>query len=182
MSLETYVSHLITRELKRRYPRLYRIKPATVEPIGKVDSINIEGESDQGNWIGAFEDDGVTGYLYLVDPKDQQPVAACWLYNRIPAPKLSEALDYAGRGEAPPLPSDYKAAKYAPPREDLSLETIEVRWNRSGTATTVGYKDRALGIIAWNGEEWKSYAWLLDEPCKWGEPLTQEIFDQYARK
>jgi hypothetical protein len=143
------------------------------------EPIVFECENEQGSKIGVFEDDGTTGYLYLVDPLTRQPEAACWLYNRVPAPKLKEALDYAGRGQAPPLPSDYKFAEYSPPRSDLTLVTIRVCWNSFGTAVWVKFQGTVLGLLAWDGFNWQSYPWLLDEPCKWGKPLTQDIADQY---
>jgi hypothetical protein len=177
MSLEHLIARTLAVALYRKFPKL---DPQTLFKAKKAGGLlTFESENDQGTKVGFFEDDGRTGYFYIIDAKTRDTEAACWLYNRIPAPPLAEAVQYAARNEAPPLPSDFKHDAEAPPRNDLSLDTIEVGWNRSGTATVVRYKGCTLGMLAWDEIAWKSYPWLLNEPCKWGEPLTQEIADRY---
>jgi hypothetical protein len=145
----------------------------------KSEPITFESENYQETDVGFFEDNGTTGYLYILDAKTRNTIAACWLYNRIPAPTLAEALKFAERDEAPPLPSDYDADDFHPRREDLSLSLIRVLWNELGTATILEYQGKALGMMAKVGGSWKSYPFLLNESCKWGEPLTRELVYQH---
>jgi hypothetical protein len=179
MSLERLIARQINNALYRKFPRL---DPQNLfKNRDAASPITFEAENDQGTKVGFFEDDGRTGYFYIIDAKTRDTEAACWLYNRIPAPPLAEAMRYAARNEAPPLPSDYKHDTESPPRNDLSLSTVEVGWNQNGTATVVRYNGITLGMLGWDGNEWHSYPWLLNEACRWGEPLTQEIADRYLR-
>jgi hypothetical protein len=101
MPLEKFVSNILGRDLMRRYPRHYG-----VEEVGPKPSVDVESTNFSGNLIGHIVDDGVTGYLFLFDVRTREKIASSWLYNHVPSPFLAIALEYARRGEAPPMPRD----------------------------------------------------------------------------
>jgi hypothetical protein len=41
------------------------------------------------------------------------------------------------------------------------------------------WADEALGLIAYDWEQWRSFPYMLEESCKWGEPLTKEVANRY---
>jgi hypothetical protein len=175
MPLEKFVSNVLGRELMRRYPRLYGI-----EEVGPKPSVDVEATNYGGNLTGHFVDDGVTGYLFLLDAKTREKLASCWLYNHVPSPSLSIALEYSRRGEAPPMPRDFKHVDFAPPRKYVTPSNITVVWNQAGSAVSARYKNRPLGVLAWDGFGWRSYPHHLLKPCEWGEPLSKQVKQQYS--
>ncbi len=177
---ERYIAHVITKELKQRYPKLYGLelgKPKDGEP-SKI----FEGVNSQGTGVGLVEDNGKTGYLYVLDARTRVVIASCWLYNRISAPSLTEALAFADRGEAPPLPSDFQSMKYDPTWKAVTSSNISVTWNIDGTAVVAKFKKTPFGMLAWDSSNWRSYSMLINKPCQWGERLNKEDLARYSLK
>lgn len=82
VSLERLLAIKLTSELETRFPRfLGRAYCNYVEgdPPKTVECVNA-----RQTLAGLLEDNGKTGYLYLLDVQTRGTVAARWLYNRIP--------------------------------------------------------------------------------------------------
>jgi hypothetical protein len=172
------LSIMIENELRVRWPRLFAPwmhKKNEPKPLPTIENLNA-----QGTILGVFEDDGTTGYLYVKDANTREMLAACWLYNRVQTPTLAVARSYAERGQAPPLPKEFKNRSFAPPRYTLSPPNVRIEWNSRGTVVKVLWYDDPLGMIAFDWDKWRSFPYMLEEPCHWGDPLTKDVLDRYS--
>lgn len=99
-----------------------------------------------GRWA-VFEDDGVSGWLYLTNPNDQKPIADCWIYNRIQAIEPAEILEY--RNGPPPASSEY--ACLGALIFDVVEKDIQIRWSDDGNAVSLLINEIPMGYISADG-------------------------------
>ncbi len=153
-----------------------------------------DGESDEPRYFDAvqhpvssrwavFEDDGITGFLYLTPPDEQRPIADCWLYNRIEPPPDEEAQSYAESGTPPPATISYAGphARYAP----SAPPHVHFIWSRDGESVAVAVDGEVLGFITLVGRRAQSYSRKLARDGgggnTWDEHLFHSLFGEGSR-
>jgi hypothetical protein len=77
VSLKKLFKQTAAGSVTSRFRPMARIEMSLSNSKTKIEPIVFECENEQGSKLGVFEDDGTTGYLYLVDPVTRQPEAAC---------------------------------------------------------------------------------------------------------
>jgi hypothetical protein len=120
-----------------------------------------------------FEDDGVSGWLYLTAPNEERPVADCWVYNRISAPTTETSRTYAELGSPPPASVDYVdgEAQYTgaePPQ-------VQLVWAGEGESVAVLIDHVALGAIIAGGGPGEGISRHLTRPGPWGKPWNESV-------
>jgi hypothetical protein len=88
-----------------------------------------------------IEDDGRVAWLYLTEPDRQDPVADCWLYNRVPTPPEFESAP----GQSPVVPQTYVGLE---PMQVPAWESIHLGWSVDGESVAVLFQAHLLGFIA----------------------------------
>ncbi len=90
-----------------------------------------------------FEDDGVSGWLYLTEPDSSKPIADCWIYNRIAAPPSSEIKKY--RGGPPPASSEFAGSEAL--IDDANQSDMKFVWSQGGESVAFLMNGKAVGFI-----------------------------------
>src|SRR4051794_17608966 len=115
-----------------------------------------------------FEDDGKVAYLYLTRPEEPEPVADCWLYNRVPPISQDEVAAYASEGTPPPVAEGYAGpdAVY----QGTGVPAATFAWSRDGEAVAVLVSGVPLGCIIHREGRYVSYSRNLQREGPWGNP------------
>lgn len=126
--------------------------------------------SVSGRWA-VFEDDGVSGWLYLTIPNEQNPIADCWIYNRIQAPDPAEIEKY--QDGPPPASSEY--AGHAALVRDITEFQVQFVWSIDGNAVALIVDGVPMGYVLADrrGEHSKN----LRKSGPWGEVFNQVEFE-----
>ncbi len=121
-----------------------------------------------------FEDNQVTGYLYLTPPAEQRPIADCWLYNVVEAPSYEEAKRYAEQGGAPPASIGYTSpdARYDP----STSPHIRFIWSRDGESVAAEVDGVVLGFITLDDTQAESYSRNLNRDGEWGNTWDERLY------
>jgi hypothetical protein len=116
-----------------------------------------------------FEDDGISGWLYLTEPESQKPIADSWIYNRVSVKESAE--EYMSRGTAPPAPLSYAGpdAEMAADESDFSL-----LWAGDGESVALFINRSLVGFIVSGGP--RGYSRNLVKEGPWGIPLDEELY------
>jgi hypothetical protein len=120
-----------------------------------------------------FEDDGDTGWLYLLEWESQMPTGDCWVYNRIPPIPVEAVSDYPNRGMAPPVAEGYagdQAVIIDPVQDDFQW-----KWSADGKSIVLFRLSSPLCCIV-SGNK-RGYSKLLLHEGPWGNPWDQAIYD-----
>jgi hypothetical protein len=88
------------------------------------------------------EDDGRAAWLYLTRPDSSEPIADCWLYNRVPAPAGCEA----GQDDPRVVPASHVASPA--PFPATAEPAVQLRWSEDGESVAVSIDGRLAGFIA----------------------------------
>jgi hypothetical protein len=117
-----------------------------------------------------FEDDGVSGWLYLTEPRQMRPVADCWIYNRIE--DIAASAFSITPGSPPPACTEFiiPGAQYA--RRDSPEVAFE--WTLDGEGVAVRINGTPVGFIAPGTA--KGYSRFLAMESPWGKPWDAELF------
>ncbi len=128
-----------------------------------------EKNSTSCRWA-IFEDDKVSGWLYLTSANEKKPVGDCWIYNRIKAPSPSEIKNY--RNGPPPASSDFCDSNiFVLPTDNIS---IIFRWSNDGNAVALIVDNISLGyIIAGNRG---GYSRNLIRNGPWGNVFDEDRY------
>lgn len=116
-----------------------------------------------------FEDDGTSAWLYLTRPAALQPVADCWVYNRIPAPPASEIGQYSGG----PPPACREVAIDPAPYGGQYPPQVEFLWSTDGESVAVCVNGVATAFIAGSQD---GYCRNLLRTGPWGSPWDYRLF------
>lgn len=122
-------------------------------------------------WV-IFEDDGVSGWLYLTNPNEKKPVMDCWIYNRILAPSPSEIAKF--QNDPPPATNEYAGpnALVTSP-EDMK---ISFNWSNDGSAVALIGDNIPLGFIVVGTKAGFSRNLLKTGP--WGNVFNEERYQK----
>jgi hypothetical protein len=120
-----------------------------------------------------FEDDGVSGWLYLTAPNEERPIADCWVYNRIPASTAETSRAYMERGSAPPASAEYidSEAHYTGAEQPL----VQFVWAGDGESVAVLIDHLTLGAIIAGGGPGGGFSRHLTRPGPWGKPWNESV-------
>lgn len=122
-------------------------------------------------WV-IFEDDGISGWLYLTNPNEKKPIADCWIYNRIEAPASSEIKNF--KNGPPPASNEY-AGPYALVAEPDELK-IRFKWSNDGNSVALILDGNALGYIVTGSKV--GFSKNLTKIGPWGNLFDQSSFDK----
>lgn len=112
-----------------------------------------------------FEDDGISGWLYLTEPESEKPIADCWIYNRVAVTKSAD--EYISGGTAPPAPSSYTT----PDAEMTADETdLTFLWAGDGESVALFIKGSLVGFVV-SGRQ-RGYSRNLVKEGPWGNRRT----------
>jgi hypothetical protein len=114
------------------------------------------------------EDDGRAAWLYLTRPDGTEPVAACWLYNRVPAPAGCDS----SRGEPSVVPASHAVSPEPHPAPDEGA--VSLRWSADGDSVAVLLDGRLAGFIAHATEP--GYSAQLRQSGVFGNILDEELY------
>ena len=128
-----------------------------------------EQHPESSRW-SVFEDDGISAWLYLTAPDSQQPVADCWVYNRIESPE--PAGTYAARGIAPPAPPEITTD--SPVMNPAGSSAIRVEWSPDGESIAIFLDELLMGFI--DAGSRRGYSRNLTRPGPWGNPLDEQLY------
>ncbi len=118
-----------------------------------------------------FEDNGKSAWLYLSEPNSTQPVATCFVYNRVAAP---EGITFS-RGEPPIVPAAYVVSQepYTPPAEGA----VSFRWAADGDSVALVFDIEVVGFIA-NGNP-RGFSKQLKAASSFGQSMDDmAIYEQ----
>jgi hypothetical protein len=117
-----------------------------------------------------FEDDGVSGWLYLTEPGSENPTSDCWVYNCV---GVTESADkYMARGVAPPAPASYTDTNSEITVGDESA--FGFRWAEDGESVAIFINDLLMGFII-SGQK-RGYSRNLVKNGPWGNPLDEGLY------
>jgi hypothetical protein len=122
-----------------------------------------------GRWA-VFEDDGTSAWLYLTQPNTMEPVADCWLYNRVPAPAPGDVQRY--RDGPPPASTDYASTDSTRPMPDEAA--IAFRWSPDGESVAVWIEQEPVGFIA-HGQP-RGFARHVKKTGPWGQTWDPALY------
>ncbi|MBR1663124.1 MAG: hypothetical protein IJ696_02215 [Ruminococcus sp.] len=144
------------------------------ENIGETSGIQGDGrmennifESDlntTSNIYAVFEDDGITGWVYLYDNENSCIVADCWIYN---ASEANHRSREERKDVPPPLPKEYLVDD---PILIKNVKDIRFKWSDDGYAVNVIINGYIIAYIDLCTS--KSYNVNIKTSCPWGNPLT----------
>ena len=117
-----------------------------------------------------FEDDGTSAWLYLTGANSEQPMADCWIYNRIAPPDPSEIKQY--QNGPPPACTGYASA--ADTVIDTNPPEVSFVWSKSGNDVSVRVNGVILGFIS--SQLTGGYSRRLLQNGPWGRTWNQAIF------
>jgi hypothetical protein len=147
-------------------------------PSADRQSFHSERHPISRRWA-VFEDDGVSGWLYLTAPDEERPVADCWVYNRIPAPTAEMARGYAESGSPPPACVDYVGPEALYTGADRPQ--VQLRWAEDGESVAVLIDQVALGAIIAGGGSGGGFSRHLTRPGPWGQPWNERaVFSTFG--
>jgi hypothetical protein len=120
-----------------------------------------------------FEDDGVSGWLYLTFPGIERPAADCWIYNRVAAPERLNPAEHFG---GPPL-----AIRSVVKRGSRLRRAPKVKfgWAEDGESVALFIGGEPWGMIV-KGEK-RGYSICLAKDCSWGHPWDERLFQTLFR-
>lgn len=142
------------------------------------NGIFYDEQHEQSLRYGVFEDDGTVAYLYLTQPDRPVPVADCWIYNKVPAPRPETIREYYGR----PVPA---MAGYAGPQAQYTgVEPPEVRfkWSKDGEALAVVVNGVPLGFLAPAEPRYHAFSRYLAREGRWGSPWDEPAYQRIFRE
>ncbi len=135
-------------------------------------------EHELSGRVAIVGDEAGAVWLCLTEAGSQAIVAACWLFNRVPAPSASE-LDETGSGNgepgAPP-PAVREVVDDAALLEGPLDGRVRFAWSIDGEAVAA-WIDGALAGFAVAGEP-RGYSAHLTVECAWGQPLDAALHDR----
>jgi hypothetical protein len=117
-----------------------------------------------------FEDNGVSGWLYLTEPGSEKPTSDCWVYNCVTVTERAE--HYMSRGMAPPAPASYADPTAEITEMDESAFTF--RWAEDGESVAIFINDVLMGFII--SRQGRGYSRNLMKVGPWGNPLDEEMY------
>jgi hypothetical protein len=117
-----------------------------------------------------FEDDGVSGWLYLTEPESERPTSDCWIYNGLAITESAE--EYRSRGMAPPAPSSYIGPEAEMIEADESAFSFQ--WAHDGESVALFMNDLLMGFIV-SGQQ-RGFSRYLVKEGSWGNPLDEELY------
>jgi len=117
-----------------------------------------------------FEDNEVSGWLYLTNPNEKKPIADCWIYNRVEAPSPSEIKDY--RNGPPPASFEYCRSNVFVSKTDNMK--ISFKWSDDGNAVALIVENVPLGYIIAGSRGGYSRNLLKNGP--WGNVFEEDRY------
>ena len=116
------------------------------------------------------EDDGRVAWLYLTEPDSRNPVADCWLYNRVATPQEFDSV----RGQPPAVPQTHAGAGAT--AQPPAPESVRFRWSRDGESIAVFFDAELIGFIA-HGHE-RGFSRHIRVSGALGSALDTELFQR----
>jgi hypothetical protein len=139
--------------------------------MGTPTEIFLTEQHPRSRRSAVFEDDGVSGWLYLTARSEKRIVADCWVYNRIPAPDLCEIEGY--RGTQPPAGAGYAGPDGLVPEPDKSA--MAFLWSEDGESLAFLNSGSALGFIV--AGEPRGFSRHLRRSGPWGHVWDTDRFN-----
>ena len=127
--------------------------------------------NNDSNRYAFFEDDEISGWLYLTKPGEKKPDHDCWIYNRIPVIDPKDIINY--KNGPPPASSEYA-------KDDSRIITpkgmnIRLLWSSDGHSIALMINDAPFGYI--NGYNKLGYSRNLIKPGPWGNVFDEILFN-----
>ena len=119
---------------------------------------------------GTFDDDGTSAWLYLSETDAPRVIADAWVYNRVPAPPMSQVGSY--RPSPPPVAEGFAGSEAL--CADPSAYQWSLRWSADGESVAVLRDGVALALIARAGRP--GYSRLLARAGGWGTLWNEELY------
>ncbi len=119
-----------------------------------------------------FEDDGVSGWLYITGPDDMTFIGDCWIYNRIPAP--DPIIIGAFRPGPPPAPQGFAGPNALQALPDWS--SIRLLWSDDGNAVALLMNNLPVGFVV--ADDKRGVSRHLANNGPWGLIWNQELYDK----
>lgn len=124
-------------------------------------------------WV-IFEDDEISGWLYLTNPNDTKTVVDCWIYNRIEAPDPSEISNFRKNGSPPPASTKYAGSNAFVLEPDKTK--ISFKWSSNGNAVALIIDGKPLGYVVEGNQRGYSKNLLAAGP--WGNVFEEEKYQE----
>lgn len=125
--------------------------------------------SISNRWV-IFEDDGISGWLYLTKENEKKPQYDCWIYNRIEAPSKRDLRKYR---DAPPPATDEYTGENAFVSSSRELN-IKFKWTKDGNAVALLINEKPYGYISTKNN--KGYSMNLVREGPWGTPFNHSEY------
>ena len=136
------------------------------------ESIFLTSSNEYSKRTAIFEDNGISGWLYLTCPNDNKIIRDCWIYNRISAPDFFEISKY--KNGPPPASVEYAGENSC--MQDPFEEGFHFKWSPDGNAVALLFENTPLGYITLKNE--KGYSKNLVKPGPWGDLLNQKDYEE----
>jgi hypothetical protein len=133
--------------------------------------IFLSSKNSISNRWAIFKEDESSAWFYITEANQQKPIADCWVYNKVIAPKsLAEVQKY--RNSPPPAILENVAKDYL--RSDIIESQISFLWSKDGNSVSVLIEGYPMGYIL-SGEK-RGYSRNLISNCAWGNVFNEEKF------
>jgi hypothetical protein len=139
--------------------------------IPEPDRLLSEQHPDSRRWA-IFEDDGRSGWLYLTEPDRTAIAGDCWVYNRIPAPDLSEIAAF--RPGPPPAAQGFAGPAALVVEPDASR--MRLLWAGDGGAVALLADGTPLGFLV--AGEPRGTSRNLARTGPWGHTWDQSRYER----
>lgn len=135
------------------------------------EDLFLSSEHQGSGCVAILDDDGTSAWLYLRKSASDMPIADAWVYNRIPAPPMSEIPSY--RGGPPPAAEGYVSnAAFCPEPRKHEWSFL---WSSDGQSVAV-LKD-GLPVACIIAGDKRGYSRGLVQEGGWGHPWSVNAFD-----
>ncbi len=121
-----------------------------------------------------FEDNGSSAWLYLVSSVSHEVESDAFVYSPL---EPDAELDRKGiqNGVPPKLSAEYASSVAVLNPDDEN--DLSIQWSTNGKSVALFYKDDVLAAI-FDGEN-RGYSKALSKRCGFGNPWSDEKFEQY---
>jgi hypothetical protein len=134
------------------------------------EGIFIADQNQLSGRYAYFDDDGVSGWLYMTNPNEKKLSYHCWIYNRINPPDPSEIIKY----KYGPPPASSNVVNENPVIIAPEKRSFEFQWSEDGHAVALLIDGTPLGfIIAGRHTGWCRN---LAKSCLWGEVFDETLY------
>lgn len=138
--------------------------------------IFVSEENPVSHRWAVFDEDENAGWLYLTEVQSTKPIADCWIYNLIPAPKNSEIERF--KPNPPPAPIEFVKDGYL--QENLTESSFKFIWSKDGHSVAILINNVPTGYIIL-GEK-RGYSKNLLKDCPWGNVFNEDSFQLHFGK